>query len=56
MATVPKTTVPERKAPISISTAKAIPVTPDNFNRAETDMYFATAVEGADIGCGMWCE
>lgn len=51
MATVPKTPVPERKPATSISTAKAIPVTPDNFNRAETDMYFAAAVQrGGGLG------
>jgi hypothetical protein len=45
MATVPKTPVPERKPVISISTANAILVTPDNFIRAETDMYLASVVK-----------
>jgi hypothetical protein len=43
MATAPKTPNPEEKSPIPISThsSKAIPVTVDNFIRAETDRYFA---------------
>jgi hypothetical protein len=40
MASVPKTPIPERKPVTSISTAKAIPVTAENFVRAESDMYF----------------
>jgi len=29
------------------STEKAVPVTPDNFNRAESDMYFAQTINPA---------
>jgi hypothetical protein len=40
MASVPKTPIPERKPVTSISSAKATPVTAENFVRAESDMYF----------------
>jgi hypothetical protein len=39
MATVPKTPFPEKKPVTSISAAKPVPVTAENFVRAESDMY-----------------
>jgi Protein of unknown function (DUF1254) len=39
MATVPKTPAPERAPVTPISRGKAVPVTAENFIRAESDMY-----------------
>lgn len=39
MAAVPKTPAPKRTPVTPISTAKAIPVTAENFVRAESDTY-----------------
>jgi hypothetical protein len=45
MATVPKTPIPERTPAIPIAASAAVPVTADNFNRAETDMYFGSTIK-----------
>jgi len=50
MATVPKNPSPERKPPTPISTANKAPVTADNFNRAETDMYLGVTVKRGGFG------
>lgn len=52
MATFPKTPSPERKPPIPISSGPnaAVPVTADNFVRAETDMYFGGVVKDRGFG------
>jgi hypothetical protein len=38
------------QSPSSSSVGNSIPVTPDNFNRAETDMVFADSVKRQDLG------
>jgi hypothetical protein len=38
-------TPPERQPVIPISVAKAVPVTADNFVRAESDLYFSNIVK-----------
>ncbi len=49
MATATKTP-PERQPVIPISVAKAVPVTADNFARAESDLYFSNIVKDGAFG------
>lgn len=49
MATAPKTP-PERRPVVPISVAKTVPVTADNFVRAESDLYFSNIVKDGAFG------
>jgi hypothetical protein len=40
----------QAQSPSPSSAANSVPVTPDNFNRAETDMIFADSVKTQGLG------